>query len=100
MRVMIHGKTTDRKRVAETDRRPAKRLRQDFYGFASAPKLPKSQLEVRNEDISVSAKEVITKFKVDHILGGFDPTLVINDPLLFWNSAYAKKEYPELKPFY
>ena len=52
---------------------------------------------MKNDDISVSAKEVITKVKADHILGGFDPTLDINDPLLFWNSTYAKKEYPELR---
>ena len=96
MRVMIHGKASDRKRAAEADTRSAKTQRQDFDGFASVPKLPKPQLEVKNDDILVSAKEVITKFKTDHILGSFDPTLVINDPLLFWNSAYAKKEYHEL----
>ena len=97
MRVMIHGKDTYRKSAAEADTRPAKRQRQDFFGFVSVPKLPMPQLEVKNDDISVSAKEVITKFKADHILGGFDPTLDINDPLLFWNSACAKKKYPELR---
>ena len=75
MRVMIHGKATDRKRAAEADTMPSKRQRQDFYSFASVTKLPKPQLEVKNDDISVSAKEVITKFKADHILGGLDPTL-------------------------
>ena len=85
---MIHGKATNCKRAVEADTRPTKRQRQDFYGFASVPKLPKPQLEVKNEDISVSAKEVITKFKADNIklLSCFVPTLVINDPLLFWNS--------------
>ena len=56
MRIMIHGKATDRKRAAKADKRRAKRQRQDFYGFASVPKLPKLQLEVKNEDISISAK--------------------------------------------
>ena len=64
MRVMIHGKTTDRKIVAETDTRPAKRLRQDFYDFASGPKLPKPQLDVNHEDISVSAKKLLQNSKL------------------------------------
>ena len=75
MRVMIHGKATDHKRAAEADKRPAKRQLRNFYGFASVSKLPKPQFEVKNDDISVSVKEVITKFKADHILGGLDPTL-------------------------
>ena len=55
MRVMIHGKASDRKRAAEADTRPAKRQRQDFYVFASVPKLPNLQLEVKNEDISINS---------------------------------------------
>ena len=62
------------------------------------PTRPKPKIEdEKNPELSVKAKQALAKFKADEFLGGFDPVSVMNNPLLFWNSQHAQKEYPELR---
>ena len=62
------------------------------------PTRPKPKIEdEKNPELSVKAKQELAKFKAGEFLGGFGPVSVMNNPLLFWNSQHARKEYPELR---